>query len=564
MIIADASEARTIDEKAMAEWGLPSAVLVEAAGRECAQALIAQWHRVVPNHTHYTAQSPRLVLAAGSGNNGADGMVLLKTLILKGLCDVPHCVIVLSKPESELQVSPAAPSTPRSQAFQVLKKMGIPVLVWQEMAQTDRGALFSKADLIIDALTGTGLSGPLKGPVAELVFAINQSRRENPNQRVISLDVPSGLSDSWDPPDPLVTADITLAIEPIKACLFKPAARPKAGHILPVTGIFPDILLAQGPKNRLVTLAALSSDRDAVDDLRVKAESYKHQRGVVQIFAGAPGTSGAAILAGRGAQAAGAGLIQIVTEPVVAEHLMAQAGGLLLTCQAWLDEQKESGIRPALNPDAVVMGPGLSWNRTLDDSLTKAMEDQAQRGIGLVFDADAIVHAAVHTFMGPTVFTPHPVEFERLLKALPLDTTEGLLPGGDKLSRLITNNPVPLLQLAARKTNAVIVLKGHVIFIGAPDGSYSVIDGMESSLAMGGSGDLLAGLTGALMARMKRKKENIDPLVCSQWAVAILIEAGHRLAQKGAFQDPLALVEILGSIAGELWLPPLRGTLDGR
>jgi len=243
---------------------------------------------------------------------------------------------------------------------------------------------------------------------------------------------------------------------------------------------------------------------------------------------------------------------------------MAQAGGLLLTCQSWLDEQKRSGTRLPLNPDAIVMGPGLSWNRTLDESLTKAIEAQAQRGIGLVFDADAIVHAAVHTFAGPTVFTPHPVEFERFLKALPLDTTEGLLPGEDKLSRLITSNPVPLLQLAARKTNGVIILKGHVIYIGAPDGTYSVIDGMESILAMGGSGDLLAGLTGALMARMKRNKETIDPLVCSKWAVAILIEAGHRLAQKGAFQDPLALVEILGSIAGELWLPPLRGTLDGR
>uniref|UniRef100_A0A7C3I258 YjeF N-terminal domain-containing protein n=1 Tax=Gracilinema caldarium TaxID=215591 RepID=A0A7C3I258_9SPIR len=301
MIIADVSEARTIDEKAMAEWGLPSAVLVEAAGRECAQALIAQWHRVVPNHTHYKDQSPKLVLAAGTGNNGADGMVLLKTLILKNLCDVPHCVMVLSKPESELQVSPPVSSTPRSQAFQVLKKMGIPVLVWQEMAQADRGTLFSKADLIIDALTGTGLSGPLKGPVAELVFAINQSRKENPNQRVISLDVPSGLSDSWDPPDPVVEADLTLAIEPIKACLFKPAARPKAGHILPITGIFPDILLVQGPKNRLISLATLSSDREAVQAFSVQAEAYKHQRGVVQIFAGAPGTSGAAILAGRGA-----------------------------------------------------------------------------------------------------------------------------------------------------------------------------------------------------------------------------------------------------------------------
>jgi len=564
MTLADSSEARDIDERAMTEWNLSSAVLVESAGRECAHAFLTEWHRVFPESGIRDAASLRVILAAGSGNNAADGMVFLKTLILKGFFDASQCLVVLSKSESKVADVVEAENRPRNQTLQVLKKMSIPSVSWQELSDADRENCFTGADIIIDALTGTGLSGPVRGIVAEIVCAINQSRRSNTHQRVISIDVPSGLSDSWDLADPMVEADLTLAIEPVKACLFKPAARPKGGNILPVTDIFPKGLLLEGTKNRLISLSSLSSDRAAVQALSVKVEAYKHQRGVVQIFAGSPGTSGAAILAGRGAQAAGAGLIQIVTEQLVAEHLMPQAGGLLLTCKAWLDEQKESGIRPALIPDAIVMGPGLSWNRELDENLTKAIEEQAKRGIGLVFDADAIIPAAAHTFGGPTVFTPHPVEFERLLRALPLDAAESALPGGEQLSRMLTTNPVPLLQRAARKTNGVIILKGHVIYIGAPDGTYAVIDGMESILAMGGSGDLLAGLIGALMARMKRNKGIIDPLLCSHWAVTILIEAGHELARKGAFLDPLALVEPIGSIAGKLWLPTVRGIPDGR
>jgi NAD(P)H-hydrate epimerase len=555
MILVSFPEARKIDERAMAEWGLSSHVLVEAAGRECAHSCIAMWPHIAPETVQDNARKPSIILVAGSGNNAADGMVFLKTLILKGFCNVARCTVILAKPVGDGGMNAAAVSGPRFQTFRVLQSMGVSSRLWQDIPETEQERIFSEADIILDALTGTGLSGPVHGAVAELIAAINRSRNAYAYQRIIAIDVPSGLSDSWEIGNPLIAADLTLAIEPVKICLYKPQTRMKAGRIIPVTGIFPEALLTQVAHHKLVSFSSLASDVNARDALSVRADAYKHKRGVVQIFAGSPGTSGAAMLAGRGAQAGGAGLVQVVTEQLLAEQFMAQAGGILVTCQAWLNEQKEQGTRSVLTPDAIVMGPGLAWNSAHEEQLQQAIQHQMQQHCGLVFDADAIVPAAVHTYTGPTVFTPHPVEFERLINALSQGTHESDLPSGDDLRRMIATNPVPLLQMAARKTNAVILLKGHVMYSAAPDGSYSVIDGMESVLAMGGSGDLLAGLIGALMARMRRNKTTIDPVLCAQWAATILLEAGHRLAHTKGFQDPLTLAEIMGTVAGELWLP---------
>jgi|GEM_PF-1065648 len=552
MILAEGAEARHIDETAMAEWHLSSSVLVEAAGRECAQVLINVWPHIAPPGSG----SPSLILAAGSGNNAADGMVLLKTLILKGFCNPSRCWVVLSKPEISTSVH-AQELSPRIQALRFLQKLGIPCIVWHEISETERKSLFENADLIIDALTGTGLSGAVQDTVAELVAVINRSRKHNNSQRVVSIGVPSGLSDSWDLDDPVVEADLCLAIEPVKACLFKPAARTKAGFICPVTGIFPPALLEQCGHHRLIGLSDFTDNPAMMKAFTVSHDAYKHQRGVVHIYAGSPGTSGAALLCGRGAQAGGAGLVQIITEQVLAEHLMGQAGGMLLTCTSWIDEQRS--FRKPPQPDAIIMGPGLMWKQELDDSLQKAVQDQVQNDIGLVFDAGAVEPAAAYTFPGPTVFTPHPVEFERFFEVLIKKNPELAQSAEKGLPRMIKTNPVPLLQIAAEKTKSVIILKGHVIHIVAPDGAHSVVDGMESILAMGGSGDVLAGLLGALMARMKRNRGSIDPIACSELAVNLLVEAGHRLRNQRRFSDPTCLADILGELSGELLLQPLGG-----
>lgn len=550
MIISDSETARGIDKAATQEWGLPELSLVEAAGRECAFQLIRQ--ETIPSGSR--KQNPEILLAVGSGNNAADGLVMLKTLLLKGFCTELHCTIILSKrtgqddSESKLQ-----DRSPRSLSLRVLQQMGVRCLYWSEINRADRIPLFSQADLVIDALSGTGLRGPLGGTLLEVAEAINTGRNQNPNQRIIAIDVPSGLSDQWESGFPLVHSDLCLAIEPVKICLFKPAVRLRVGTIVPVTGIFPPQLLQQFSNNRLVSLQYLSASENTSSPFVATQDAYKHKRGVVRIFAGSLGTAGAPLLAGRGAQAAGAGLVQIVTDQILAESFLGVAGGLLVTCPEWLSDQETAGSRPPLKPDAVVVGPGLAWNLNRQKLLESIIQAQKEEGFGLVLDADAIAPAAHFRFDGPAIFTPHPVEFTRLLEVL---HKERGFPDNPvrNIAKAVSIDPIPLLQFASAQSNAVIVLKGHVIYIAAPDGTISIVDGLEPVLAMGGSGDILSGLIGALMARMKRNTGTINPSLCGQWAVSLLIEAGHRLSKQKGFSDSMALIDILGTCAGELWL----------
>ncbi len=549
MILADNHAARHIDEIAMQDWGLASSALVEAAGRECAYALVRSFRRF----HGFNIKNLFILLAAGSGNNGADGMVLLKTLILKGFCRPDQCTVVLSKKPSSATTE-SEPVNPQTQALRALLTMGLTVVAWQDLATTEREKLFSKADIVIDALSGTGLQGPPKGSVAELIFFINENRTKKDAQRIVAIDVPSGLSDLWDKRTPLVHADLCLAVEPVKVCLYKPAARLFAGRIVPVQGIFPQQLLEKDGQYKLVSYTQISLDKAAIAPFVVPPYAYKHRRGVVQVFAGAPGTSGAALLAARGAQSGGAGLVQLVTDDRLAEHLLSHAGGILLTCPTWLKEQVQSGSRSPLSPDAVVIGPGLSWNEDLQTRLDAIYESQNQKAVGLVIDAEALIHASRKTFRGPTVFTPHPAEFARMLINLNASSQEPIQGATDTVIETLSVDPVPLLRLASQNTNAVMLLKGHVIHIVAPDGTCYIVDGLEPVLAMGGSGDLLSGIIGALMARMKRNTGHIDPVLCARWAAVLLVKAGHLLCRQHGFTDPGSLAEIVGNLAGELWL----------
>jgi NAD(P)H-hydrate epimerase len=291
--------------------------------------------------------------------------------------------------------------------------MGVPALVWGDSAPAARARLVKEADIIIDGIAGTGLEGPLRDQAAEMAAALNALRveRGEPHHRslpvtplIVSIDIPSGISDHWQPGMPVVQADAVFAIEPRKLCLYRPAARPYSGTILPVGGVFPPQLAAQFQTAELLDWETARGRIPAV-----APASYKHERGVVEIRAGSTDAPGAARIAARGAQAAGAGLIRLIVDTAIHPILAANAGGIMVAAISAADNVTggEGAAPPRFSPDAIVLGPG--WGKGEDRALMlrNALEKEAA-GIPLILDADAIVLAKNCVFHGNTLLTPHP------------------------------------------------------------------------------------------------------------------------------------------------------------
>ena len=505
--LVSAEASRALDAEAHAEWGFNEFALVEAAGRFCAQGLIG----ALPHLFH---KAPRVTVAAGTGNNAADALVMLRHFILSGLVQAASSAVVLNR---------AAGGGPHAELIKSLKKMKVPVMLWDGDIGEAAGRLadhfLAQSDIIVDGLTGTGLNGPLNGTLLEMLSAINKHR----SPFVVSVDIPSGCWDNWEPGMPIIQADLTLAIEPRKLCLYAPAARPYAGTILPVGGIFPSELIAKYAKAEFLDW---ESGRERVS--KIRPDAYKNKRGSVEIRAGSPGTTGAALIAARGAQAAGAGLIRLVADDDIYPILASRAGGIMVF-PAGKDHD-------GFNADAILLGPG--WGKTPErlPLLRRALELEEQ-GVPLILDADAIELAADTVFNGNAILTPHPGE---LSKSLGVAKEELLC------------NPGPTLLKFARERKAVLLFKGHVTTIAAPDGRLGVLDGMKPVLASGGSGDLLAGLCAALAARMVQEG-CFDGYTCAAVASALLIETGSERFP-ARFTDPLELADRAAGIAGEAWL----------
>jgi NAD(P)H-hydrate epimerase len=506
--------ARELDSEALGEWHFNVYSLIEAAGRSCAQTLL----KALPD---VFAKRPRISLVTGTGNNAADAMVMLRYWILSGFVDASFSALFVSR------VPTVDETAPWAQIFRSLEKMKVPILVWKEANSESVRAkedLLAQSDIIVDGITGTGLTGPLSGAALEMVNAINSL-----TPFIVSVDLPSGNYDGWEPGNPIVQADYTLAIEPQKYCVFTPAARPYAGTILPVAGIFPREIIAN---YKGAELLSWDNARERVS--KIRADTYKNKRGTVELRAGSPGATGAALIAARGAQAAGAGLIRLVVDDDIYPILASQVSGIMVAPASTDNSVSEKNNFP---PDAIILGPG--WGKKVDRTqVLKQALDMEKNGIPLILDADAIELVRETVFNGKAILTPHPGELNKYT--------------GDEQNVLLSR-PAPVLLKYARERNATILFKSHVITIASPDGRLGVVDGMAPGLASGGSGDLLAGFCAAIAARMKRE-DKFDAYDCSAAAAALLISTGKSEGLVNRFTDPLELASKAADLAGAAWL----------
>jgi NAD(P)H-hydrate epimerase len=472
---------------------------------------------------------------AGKGNNAADALVMLRALIMDGYAQASDCSVFIPKVSES-----SGEKTTLTGAMLAVQKLGVPLMMWDvEMA----AHVLDKADVIIDGIAGTGLTGPLRGVGLGMAGAINVLGKGGGGggangPLIVSIDVPSGSFDGWQSGMPMVEAHATLAIEPRKICLYMPAARPNAGTIIPVGGIFPPALVDKYRETELVEWETASAGVPPVPPC-----AYKYERGLVEIMAGSPGAAGAARLAALGAQAAGAGLVRLIVDPSLYPVVAPGCSGIMAVPGG---DASESG---RFSPNAVLLGPG--WGRGEDRKrLLETYLPLEERGVPLILDADAIAPAKGMVFNGNALITPHPGEFAAYT-GLPKDE--------------ILNCPLPALRRCAGEQKVHILLKSHVLYAASPDGRLGIIDGMNPLLAAGGSGDVLAGFCAAIASRSgasrstASRQKPFDGYACACAAASLLRRAATSEGVAGAFVDPADVARAAAAIAGAAWLPGQGG-----
>lgn len=436
------SVARVRDIERAALSSLPAGTLMSRAGSAAAHVALGMLEQ---------RTAPVLVLA-GPGNNGGDALEAAALLAQGG---VPVMAVLMADPQRLPTDALAAYQRARGAKVQFV----------------DRFDVTAHWALAIDGLFGIGLARPLAGPFAAAVEQINAL-----NCPVLAIDVPSGLD--ADNGGVLggalaVRADTTLTLIADKPGLHTGSGRDYAGKVV-VDALGLDVETFGAPLARLIT-PALFPD---VFIARAHA-SHKGSFGDVTVIGGAAGMSGAVLLAARMSAMAGAGRVFAAFaaappafDPVHPELMCRDATAI------------------ELHQGAVVIGPGLGNARAAHDLVARALSTH----LPLVLDADALNLVAQEYGLqqrlarrrAPSLLTPHPAEAARLI--------------GSDTSQVQDNRLSVAAELAAR-FNACVILKGSGSVVAAADGRLAINPTGNPALATAGSGDVLAGLCGALLAR---------------------------------------------------------------
>ena len=480
MIVSSVSQVREAEQRTISA-GVPGYELMCRAGQGAADII----EELFPCRR-------RTVILCGAGNNGGDALVVAS--LLKGK------VIVYStrrKEDFKGEAACAARDLPRD----------IPFIVTEEFSSQ----LFSPGDLIVDGLLGIGFSGgKLRDSVASAVRAVNDSCC-----KTVALDVPSGLDcDSGCVSDIAIKADVTITFGAVKKGLLCGNGPAHCGILRAVDIGLQDV----GGEDRAVTF------EEALQLLpRYPADVHKNRRGELLVVAGSADYSGAAALTASAALRCGTGIVRLAT---VRARKNIPWG---VICREYPDE---NGFLPSdlwqkitdFSEKSSALAAGSGWGKCSIALLEGAMQFPGS----LVLDADALNLLAENPHLWKKrenlVMTPHPGEARRLAAAFGIVETE---------------RPA-LARALAQKLHAVVLLKGKFTVAASPCGKETCILSGSPALATAGSGDVLTGITGSLLAA------GVPPFEAAVCAASLHGRAGE-IAGRGAIADDfiLALQKIL-------------------
>lgn len=467
MKLAYAAQMRDLDIAAIKTYGIPEIVLMENAGIGTVQAILESYGEL---------DSRTVLIIAGQGNNGGDGLVIARHILQRG--GLPF-IFLLTDPE-KLKGSAAV-------NLKIVKNLDIPIYpITNKTRIKSLRNFLPECDLIIDAIFGIGLKREVKDHFAQAIELINQTPVP-----VISVDIPSGLdSDTGIPKGICIKANLTVTYGLAKPGHFIGLGAEMSGALVVVDISIPPVVLEEAALQIEVlenhTVGCLIPDRPAA--------SHKGTYGHLLVLAGSRGKTGAALLCALGALRSGAGLVTICTPGElnqIYETALAEAMTLPLTTsdQGYLAATDYDEINEDMaTKQALVIGPGLGQEATTGQLVARLYREQQ---LPMVVDADGLnllAHDPAQLTDPPEVriLTPHPGEMARLT---------------GKTTPEIQANRLEVARNFATKHNVFLVLKGAHTIIAEPSGRAAINASGNPTLATGGSGDVLAGFIGSLLAQ---------------------------------------------------------------
>jgi len=478
------AQVRELDRIAIEEQGIPGYELMTRAGQACFDEIHARF-----------PDARRWLILCGSGNNAGDGYVIARLAYLNGIA-----VRLIALAEPETLAGDAA------EAWQDYQGRGGEYVSWDETPD------FSGMDLVVDALLGTGLERPLKSTWLKVVEAINES--ELP---VVAVDIATGLNGlSGVVMGDAVQADLTVTFVGLKQGLFVGTGPEHTGEL-----VYADLGITPVDEEQMPpTLQIFSREAFAGLFPPRKRTAHKGDNGHVLVMGGNTGMGGAVRLAGEAALRGGAGLVSVATRPDNVVALTASRPELMVSGIETGNDLDDLLDRS----DVIALGPGLGSDDWAQHIYGRALAT----GKPLVMDADALNLLAMQPVRRDDwILTPHPGEAARLLRT---DTTA------------IQADRPGAVQALVNKFGGTVLLKGYGTLIASNELDCPwLIQAGNPGMATAGMGDVLTGLTAALLAQSEGSVAYADIAAAAAWAHATAGDLAAEQGERGLIATDLLL-----------------------
>jgi len=524
MKLVTSAQMRTLEERSV-EAGVSLDELMDSAGLNVAQEVWMQLGHL---------EDRRIVVLVGPGNNGGDGLVAARHLAEWG--SAVRCYALRARDDAQwqktLEGDVPCGTVADDENFEALE------------------ALLGGAEVIIDALLGTGKSRPIEGDLAEIMTRLATARERVVKPKLIAVDVPTGLDADSGRVDPLTVApDETVTFQYPKVGLYTQPGAALAGDVQTVEIGIPSGL----DEDMRIELVERRDAKKLLPERR--ADAHKGSFGKVLVVAGSASYPGAAILAASAAYKSGAGLVALATGRSLIPSLVAAMPEVIYHPLPDEDGALGEAAAQALHEvlpdyDVVVIGCGLGTSAATQTFVRSVLLDEGLAGRqAVVVDADGLNAIGSNEIWAkvkaPVVLTPHPGEMARLVESE---------------SETVQGKRLELALAQAAEWGVHVVLKGANTIVADPDGRASVSAIATAALATAGSGDVLAGVLGGLLA------QGGDVFEASTLAVYLHGNAGERAAKAvgsagTTARDVLQHVALAGrALSGE---EPLGGDSGG-